>query len=220
MNKDITKDWSLQLGELKNGALALLAGARVLFEGARRNRRAVMASRIILGVLCLTLWTVVTFRVAQRDAERSFDAFRERFVGDFLAQQEAAERGMPVDPIEELRAQEERTVAQILYGVRDNSEKDLRTYCWCIFNRIDIKAGEFAHVESIQDAAGKAGQWMRYSEDNPVLDRLLKIAQEEIAIWRSGKSRPCDVDYTFAYWTPDRIVLLKSMNDLIHVWSY
>ncbi|MBQ1509681.1 MAG: hypothetical protein IIZ54_02110, partial [Selenomonadaceae bacterium] len=72
----------------------------------------------------------------------------------------------------------------------------------------------------IAAAVEKPGQFMGYSESNPILGSLKKIATEEYEIWREGKNRPCDVEYTFAYWTPDQIVLLKSLNDLIHTWSY
>ena len=200
--------------------VSLLAALRVQAERIKASRRARVVCWIILAALGLTLWTLVTFRIAQKNADAKVTERTERFINEYLSQQEAAERGFPPDPRAMLKEQEIATIAKVLYGVKGNSEKDLHTYCWSLFNRVDIKSGEFSTVDSIAAAVEKPGQFMGYSESNQILGSLKEIATEEYEIWREGKNRPCDVEYTFAYWTPDQIVLLKSLNDLIHTWSY
>lgn len=218
--KNITAALIFQARNLGNLLIAAFAAIKVQAESIKASRMARIVCWFILAALGLTLWTLVTFRVAQRDAQRSFEQWQARFADEFISQQEAAERGMPPDPKEMLREQEIATIAQVLYGVKGNSDSDLHTYCWVLFNRVDIKSGEFSTVDSIAAAVEKPGQFMGYSENNPILGSLKKIATEEYEIWREGKDRPCDVEYVFAYWTPDKIVLLKDLKDLIHTWRY
>ena len=216
----ITNLLYLQARNFSKVLIAALAALRVQAERIKASRRARVVCWIILAALGLTLWTLVTFRIAQKNADAKVTERTERFINEYLSQQEAAERGFPPDPRAMLKEQEIATIAKVLYGVKGNSEKDLHTYCWSLFNRVDIKTGEFSKIDSIAAAVEKPGQFMGYSENNPILGSLKKIATEEYEIWKEGNNRPCDVEYTFAYWTPDQIVLLKSLNDLIHTWSY
>lgn len=197
-------------------AVSALAGLRVGFERIRQSRQARVASWVILAVLVLTLEWMIAARVEQRKALESFEAWKVRFADDYISMQEAKEIGLPPDPKELLAEQEIGMIARALYGVKSNSDADLHKYCWCFFNRVDIKSGEFRDVENLEEVFAKPGQFMGYSENNPVLDRLRDIASEEYSVWRNGKSRPYDVEYVFTYWTPEKILLLKEMGDIIH----
>ncbi len=197
-------------------AISALASLRVGFENIKSSRRARIVCWVILAALALTLWTLVTFRVAQRDAQRSFEAWKERFADEFISQQEAAQMGFPPDPKELLKEQEITMIAKALYGIKGNSDADLHKYCWAFFNRVDIKKGEFSTATSLEEVFAKPGQFMGYSEENPVLERLQAIASEEYALWKTGKNRPYDVEYVFVYWTPEKVLLMKEMNDIIH----
>lgn len=220
MNKDSIKFAGWQAEEIRNGMLALMATARLAFEDARRSKAARAVGAFILAALALTLWTLVTFRVAQRNEERKFDEWRERYVNDYVTQREAEERGMPIDPKAAQREWDIDETAKVLYGVKGNSETDLRTYCWAGFNRVDIKTGEFKDVHSLSEVYAKPWQFMGYTSDNPVLGSLRKIAEEEYNIWQSGKDRPCDVDKVFIYWTPDKVMLLSEIGDMVNTWRY
>jgi len=217
---DSIKFNSWQVGEIKNGFLAMMAAARLAFEDARRSKTARIVGACVLAVLVLTVWTLVTFRIANAQQERHFEEWKERYVNDYMAQQEAAERGMPVDPKVAQREWDIDETARVLYGVKGNSETDLRTYCWAGFNRVDIKTGEFKDVHSLSEVYAKPGQFMGYSSDNPILGSLRKIAEEEYNIWQSGKDRPCDVDKVFIYWTPDKVMLLSEIGDMVNTWRY
>ena len=97
---------------------------------------------------------------------------------------------------------EAREIARVLYGVKDNSESDLRTAVWCILNRVDNSA----YPSNIYQVCSQSKQWMGYSAENPVLDNLYKIAHEELETWYSG-TRPVDSSFVYLNWTPQRITL-------------
>ena len=167
-------------------------------------------------ILAFAAWSLVMYRAGGVRADQKYEEWKERFADNYISQMEAAERGLPPDPFELQKEHEISMIAKALYGVKGNSDADLHKYCWCFFNRVDTKSGEFSTTNTLDDVFSKAGQFMGYSENNPVLDRLKAIASEEYSVWKDSKSRPYDVDYVFAYWTPDKIMLLKSMNDLVH----
>lgn len=112
---------------------------------------------------------------------------------------------------------EAREIARVLYGVKDNSEKDLRTAVWCILNRVDNKS----YPSNIYQVCSQSDQWMGYSPENPVLDNLYKVAHEELEVWYSG-TRPCDISYVYLKWSPDKIVLRNDWKDnsSADTWRY
>lgn len=112
---------------------------------------------------------------------------------------------------------EAREVARVLYGVKSNSESDLRTYVWCVLNRVD-NAG---YPNAVSAVVAQQGQWMGYSADNPVVDDLYKIALEEIETWYDG-IRPVSPDYIYMHWTPSEITLRDAWLDgsTTHYWRW
>lgn len=170
---------------------------------------------IALGIV---LYTLTVVRIADAKLERKYEAWTERFVNDYISMQEAAERGFPPDPKEQLLNQQSEALARVLYGVKDNSTQDLKTLCWCVFNRVDNPA----YPDSIEAVVAQAKQWMGYSEDNPVLDNLYKLAKEQIQAWQNGR-RPVSNEFIYMSWTPVKIVLRDTwqygMNTNTWVWS-
>lgn len=162
-----------------------------------------LAGKYVLIVLGVILYTVLIARAAQAKAAKSFEAWQARYVTEFLDQRDAAAAGMPVDPYEATLQAESEDLARVLYGVKDNSTDDLRTLCWCVFNRVD--SPEFAN--SIAEVVAQDKQWMGYASDNPVLESLYKLAREELLKWREGAVRPCGTDYVYMQWSPTEIVL-------------
>lgn len=150
-------------------------------------------------VLCM----VISYRAGGVRAEKRYEAWKERYVNDFLEQQEAARAGMPADPYETQLDEEAQELARVLYGVKDNSTDDLRTVCWCVFNRVD----NTLYPSTLADVIAQPSQWMRYSPDNPVLDNLYKIARAELDAWHTGATRPCSAEFIYMTWSPSRIVL-------------
>ena len=163
----------------------------------------------MLIVLSVILYTVLIARAAQAKEAKVYAEWRERYVTDYLAQQEALKAGMPVDPYTAQLDYEAGILAKVLYGVRDNSERDLRTYCWCVFNRVDNPA----YPDMIEDVIAQPKQWMRYDPENPVLDNLYKIARQELDAWHTGTTRPVSIDYVYMTWTPSKITLRNAWKD-------
>lgn len=157
----------------------------------------------VLIVLAIVLYTILIARAAQAKEAKHYDEWRDRYVTEFLDQRDAAAAGMPVDPYEATLDAEAKDLARVLYGVKENSTDDLRTLCWCVFNRVD--SAEYAN--SVAEVVAQPKQWMGYKDDNPVLDNLYKLAREELLKWREGAVRPCSADYVFMIWSPNEIVL-------------
>ena len=153
--------------------------------------------------LALVLYTIVVYRAGGVKAEQRDEAWKVRYVDDYLTQQEAARIGIPPDPAVLLREQQAQALARVLYGVKDNSEQDLRTMCWCVFNRVDSPD----YPDTLEEVIDQPKQWMRYSPDNPVIENLYKIAEQELDAWQNGKTRPITSDFVFMNWTPSQIKL-------------
>lgn len=161
---------------------------------------------LILGII---LYTLIIARAAQAKEAKHYEAWRERYVTEFLAQRDAAAAGMPVDPYQATLQAEAEDLARVLYGVKDNSTDDLRTLCWCVFNRVD--SAEYAN--SIAEVVAQPKQWMGYSSENPVIESLYKLAREELLKWREGSVRPCGIDFVFMQWSPSEIVLRNTWTN-------
>lgn len=163
----------------------------------------------ILIVLAFVLCAVVSFRAGGVRATKRYEAWTERYVSEFLAQEEARQAGMPVDPYEATLDAEAKDLARVLYGVKGNSTDDLRTLCWCVFNRVD--SAEYA--DSVAEVVAQEKQWMGYSPDNPVIESLYKLSREELVKWREGAVRPCGTDFVFMIWSPQEIVLRNTWTN-------
>lgn len=108
-------------------------------------------------------------------------------------------------------------IAKVLYGIRSNSKDDLRTAIWCVLNRVD-NAG---YPGNVADVCKQSGQWMGYSEENPVVDELYSLAYEQVEIWFGG-IRPVSPDYIYMNWSPTEITLRDNWENgsRTHYWRY
>ena len=169
----------------------------------------VWAGKWLLLILALTLYTLIVARASDAKAAEKYENWKGRYVTDFLAQQDAVRQGMPTDPETARRERQAQALARVLYGVRDNSSDDLRTYCWCVFNRVDSPE----YPDTLEDVIAQPSQWMRYSEENPVLENLYQIAAAELDAWENGTTRPVAAEYVFMTWSPQEIVLRNSWEN-------
>jgi DNA segregation ATPase FtsK/SpoIIIE-like protein len=147
---------------------------------------------------------VVTF-VKEHNGRPVYD---EAFTND-IELEAAKAAGAPVDPYQAQLDAEAMQLARVLYGVRQNSTDDLRTLCWCVFNRVDSPD----YADTLAEVIEQPKQWMRYSPDNPVLDDLFQIARAELEAWHNGPTRPCGTDYVFMTWSPTEIVLRNTWTN-------
>ena len=170
----------------------------------RENRRVVLIAAIAIAILAAA--NMGARRYAEWRQERAADtetAFAEE-TADEPDVPEETEYTIPQQYVDEAEA-----VARVLYGIRDNSVRDQRTYIWCIFNRVDNPSREFA--TTLEEAIGKPSQWMFYDPSNPILESLYQIALAEVIVWHEGH-RPVSCDWVFAVWSSEKIYLTKELG--------
>ena len=109
-----------------------------------------------------------------------------------------------------------KLIAKVLYGVKGNNEKDLRTLVWCVLNRVDNKN----YPATVAEVVNQDKQWMGCSDDNPILNDLFNLAYGELEIW-SGGIRICSPDFVFMNWTPSEITLRDTFefSSKTHSWK-
>lgn len=170
----------------------------------------------ILAILAFAVWSVliccITGTIVRRNTRLEDEHHYRAQMQAYLEEQEQQRMASSLVTGEKSRQAaidlESREIARVLYGVKDNSEADLRTTVWCILNRVD-NAGYPSNVYMV---CAQSQQWMGYSPENPVLDNLVKIAKEELETWYSG-TRPCDSTLVYLNWTPSKITLRDNWND-------
>lgn len=147
--------------------------------------------------------------VGERRGEKRAEAKYEIKLQNYILEQEhiQAEKETALNAtnsaFEEMIDREANLLAKVLYGVKDNSTDDLRTYCWCVFNRVD----NLQFANTLEEVISQPNQWMRYNENNEVLLKIKQVAREELLVWHDRASRPCSSDYIYMDWTPNDIVL-------------
>jgi len=181
-----------------------MAAGRVLVERIRANRKLCWwlsyAGRWALVALALVAWSLVMMRVGQKKALAEYHQWMEDYRVERMQIDQAYADADPA--VLQLNAEAE-SLARVLYGVKDNDQQDLRTMCWCVFNRVD----NTAFPDTLEDVIAQPQQWMRYDPTNPVLEDLYQIAREELEVWHSDGHRPCSADYVFMSWSASDICL-------------
>lgn len=184
---------------------AFVAGAiHKIYERIRANRKVcwviALGTKYMLVVLVLIAWTIVAARFGQKKAIAQYEVWMEEYK---IEQAEAAQMAVENDPyIIQLNAEAEM-LARVLYGVKNNKTDDLKTYCWCVFNRVDNSH----YPDTLEDVIAQPQQWMRYDPTNPVLENLYQIAREQLDAWHTDSHRPVDSSYVFMNWSSRDIVL-------------
>lgn len=169
-----------------------------------------LGARYALVLAGIALYTLVIFRAAQNKAIKTYEGWFETYKIEQAAEAERVKaEALAVDPYEIQLNEEAEALARVLYGVKDNDADDLRTYCWCVFNRVENKA----FPDAIEDVIAQPSQWMRYDATNPVLEPLYQIAREQLDEWHTNSHRPCSDDYVFMSWTKDDICLRNNFYE-------
>jgi hypothetical protein len=205
---------------IKNGAAVVLASARVAVEAIKESKTAKKVCAGILAVLVLILTALVSFRVAQAKEQKKFEAWQERFVNDYLSQQEAERRGLPPDPREELRAQQATVFAKLMDGLKlyGFSLDDYRTLAQCVACRVNNPA----YPDTFVDVVQQPGQWPGYSDNNEVTQKSYKTALQILAELDAQEHPPITSDFVFASFEKDGITLRNTweISTKTHFWRY
>ncbi len=196
-----------------------LKGDGLLARFLRRN------AVLLLALAGLIVWTWVTTAITRHNAveettekltaafaiekEKAVQAVRDEYAAARFLSGEAS--------LQAAMEQEAGWISKVLYGMKDNNEKDLRTAVWCILSRVDNPW----YPNSVEDVCRQKDQWMGYSGDNPVLTNLKDLALEELAVWHNGE-RPVSQEYVYLYWTPQKVTLRDSFTDgsTTNYWRY
>ena len=204
-------------------AIRRLAGwFKKRFAAVRKNKQAMWwigyAAKWALVVLAIVLYTIVIHRAAYKKALVVYDGWLDEYKAEQIALAEEATRTAPADPYEAQLDAEAELLARVLYGVKDNDNDDLRTYCWCVFNRVDNKA----FASTLEDVIAQPNQWMRYDQTNPIIENLYQLAREQLDDWHTNTHRPCSADYVFMSWSKNDICLRDNFYEGsgCHYWRY
>lgn len=196
--------------------ILVFRGFRETLAAIKENKRTMWclryAAKWTLVILLIALYTVVIYRVAYQKARADYENKME------IELENAAEETAPVDPYEAQLDAEAEILAKVLYGVKDNDNDDLRTYCWCVFNRVD----NAAFPSTIEDVIAQPNQWMRYDQTNPIIESLYQMAREQLNEWHSNSHRPVSNEYVFMKWSNNDICLRDNFYEGsgCHYWRY
>ena len=191
---DMVKAFAGRIGDRIKSTVQKLHGDRRLCWAVS------LAAKYLLCGLLLLAWTLAACRYGQKKA---LETYRVWF-SDYEAAQEAArQEAVEKDPYTILLNSEAESLARVLYGVKDNDNDDLRTYCWCVFNRVENSS----YPDELADVIAQPGQWMRYDPTNPILEPLYQLAREQLDVWHTDTHRPVSSEYVFMSWSSSDIVL-------------
>lgn len=204
-SKNITNAIIFQAQNLWALILAALAGIRVQVERIKSSPTAKKVCAGILAALVLILNSLISFRIAQRDAQRSFEAWQERFVNDYLTQQEAAAIGIPPDPKEELKKQEINALAQFIQGVKmfNYSFEDFVTAAWCM----DARTRNPAYPETLVEVIQQPKQWLGYNPEAIVTKDEYATATRVWDVIKGADHPEVSSDFVYASFERDGITL-------------
>ena len=185
----------------------------------RQNRKMCWYLSMIGKYTLVLLSFVLVFQIGSRVGQKKALASYEQWLEEYKADQEAAAmKAIEEDPYTIQLNAEAEMLAKVLYGVKDNDTDDLRTYCWCVFNRVE----NVSFPDTLADVISQPQQWMRYDKTNPVLENLYNIAREELDYWHTSNRRPVSSDYVFMSWSAGDICLrdVWSEGSGTHYWRY
>lgn len=204
MHEDNTIKFNF-LQEFPRVSISALAAARVAFERARRSKQARAVGWGVLAALVLILTALISFRAAQAQQEKRFEAWQERFVNEYLAQQEAAQRGMPIDPRVELRKQEASAFAKLMSGLKlyGYSTDDFRT----LAQGVACRVANPGYPDTIVEVIEQPKQWPGYSDNNEVTQKDFDLAMKILAELDAQELPPISSDYVYASFERDGISL-------------
>lgn len=181
-------------------------------ETARRRDVQILAGLLIL------LAVVVTARIpAEKRAAEYHANMMELRVLQKTQEVTEARRAETENLIATSHRHEAEAVARVLYGTAlHNSEEGQRAVVWCIINRVESSL----FPDSVMEVCQQNSQWMGYSDDNPVLQSLYDLADEELTGWRNNGYRTISPDYLFLSWSSDEIVLRTTFEETprTHYW--
>lgn len=215
IRKEITRRLRLAASDLWT---SIKAAAQRIMADPRKRWALKLAGRWLIVLLALGVYALIVARTAQKKALDTYAVWMQDYRAEQAYLAEVAAQSAPQDPYEAQLDREAEALARVLYGVRDNDTDDLRTACWCVFNRVDNSA----FPDDLDNVIAQPDQWMRYHETNPILEPLYQVAREELDRWHSESHRPVSADYVFLSWSSRDICLRDNWAEGsgTHYWRW
>lgn len=175
-----------------------------------------LAAIVTVAVYTALVWGVASWQSRVKTEERMAMVYAQE-LQEYKEEQERAAQAVADPYLEQLNLEAE-SMARLLYGIKDNDESDLKTYCWCVFNRVDNSS----YPSTLEDVIAQPKQWVQYDPANPILEDLYQVAYEQLDEWHSNSHRPCSSEYVFVNWTPNDICLRDNFREGsgTHYWRW
>lgn len=171
-------------------------------------------------ILAFVLYTVVIYRAGGVKASERYEAWKVRYVDDYLTQQEAAKRGMPQDPREELHKQRTEALALVIAGLKEYNYtfEQFVNLGWCI----DARTRNPIYSDDMIDVIRQPGQWPGYSENNEVTESDYKMADRVLSVIESAEHPAVSNAFIHASFDRDGITLRDTyeITYKTHFWRY
>jgi spore germination cell wall hydrolase CwlJ-like protein len=209
-----------QAPEIKNGFFSVMAGVRLVFENARRHRAARIAGWMLIAALVMTLEWIIAARVEQGKAQALYTERVEQFKADYLDQQDAARRGMPIDPKEEQKKAEITALAQFIQAVKrfNFSFDDYVTAAW----GMDARTRNPAYPNTLLEVIQQPRQWPGYSEDIIPTKEEYSTATRVWDVLNGAEHPEVSSDFVFASFESEGITLRDTweISTKTHFWKW
>lgn len=177
----------------------------------------ILTNWVVLGLLVMLLISGFVWGInvrTQRVADEKTAAAMETYRAELKAQEDERARAAAEaeQTAQAINAREATAAARALYGIRlfiekyGYSDRDLVTYLRCMFNRAESSG------QSLEAVIAQDGQFLGYSDENPVLDDFYTLALASVEEWHAEQTKPCDAGYQFAELTPEGIYLKADIN--------
>ena len=174
----------------------------------------IMVIAVIIGCV-ITYWRTSDVLEKRYEMQLRSEIFK---VEQSLASRMRDEYGVTEAEAAALKMEEEaKTIAKVLYPMRNNKTNGLRSAVWCVLNRVDNPLD--IYPDDVHSVCSQKSAFMGWDENNPVLDNLYSIALKEMRVWRSGV-RPMDTKFVFLDWNAREIMLRDQIEERgAHVWT-
>ena len=178
-----------------------------------------------LAISCVA-WRIQVVREHKAEEAAQIAWEQQKAEAEALERQRVAEELAAQRAQAELQLADTTLMAKFLAGINgfvENygySDGDLRTYAECVINRVIDKSHGFPNT--IADVIRQEGQWVGFSENNQVIDKYNKIAQQVVGDYYNGAVRPCSSDYCWVELRRDGCWLKNEYTDSPYVktWRY
>lgn len=186
-----------------------------------------LAYNYLVAALLVAAFACLIIQIVQLQTEKKAASLAATAFAEYQAEQEAqAQAEAEALEAQKLSAEEQmkenaRSLAKLLYGVRNFEAKygytndDLITLVRCVLNRTESK--EFP--DTINGVLAQEGQWIAYSEDNPVLGNYYKLAYNALEDYRYEETKPCDTGFLWALVDEDGIWLIDGFGGSYNKWN-